>query len=497
MPDAERNLQLNIEVVLPSGSMKALDRLTKALNTIGIGDGAPKGAKSAAVARLAELKRGVTETAKAVDDVAKAEKKGAKEKERWIKSGAELVAREQIRERSRRLSNFNEEQRLRKRAADERKREARDLEMGVKRQVQHQFDGANKVYRWEKQASSERTRRWREEARINEFNRKQRERAAAEAARKQGTRERYQRTGANNVAGMRGRAEAEHQRRWREEARINEFNRKQRERAAAEAARKQGTRERYQRTGANNVAGMRGRAEAEHQRRWREEARINEFNRKQRAQQEARETSEYVARSSRRIRLVEQRERAERQARESAARAAEREARRVERTYDRSGRSSGRIMERRQGDFAGRASTWLRGRGMDRAANFASRFSSNLSSRIGPERGMFGKAIVGAQKFKGTLSAVTSAGMRMYQRISWGMHQLRSAFLALTVAAYGINMVIQPLDMLMQRLGQVATRGVKALVGLGRAALQAAGDMEYMRFRMDAIFGAKGKDHWE
>ena len=443
MPDAERNLKLSIEVVLPAGSTKALDRLNKALGAIGIGDGATKGAKSVAVARLAELKREATETAKVVESNAKSEKKAAGEKERWIKSGAELVAREQNRERTRRLSNFNEEQRLRKRAADERKREARDLEMGIARQTKYQFDGANKVYRWEKQAGSER------------------------------------------------------QKRWREESRLMEHGRKQRERAAADAARKQGTQERYQRTGANNVAGMRGRAETDAQRRWREEARINEFNRKRRAQEEARETREYVARSSRRIRLVEQRERAERRASERAARAAERDARRTERTYDRSGRSSGRIMERRQGDFAGRASTWLRGRGMDGAANFASRFSSNLSSRIGPEQGMFGKAIMGAQKFKGVLVGVTAAGMHMYQRISWGMHQLRSAFLALTVAAYGINMVIQPLDMLMQRLGQVATRGVQALAGLGKAALQSAGDMEYMRFRMDAVFGAQGKEHWE
>ena len=126
------------------------------------------------------------------------------------------------------------------------------------------------------------------------------------------------------------------------------------------------------------------------------------------------------------------------------------------------------------------------GRSLQSASGFFAQFSGNLTganSRLA--RFIYGirDGAKGVQK--------------LWMGLKWVASQARSVFLAFTVVAYGVNMITMPIDILLQKVGRFATMGVKAILGVGKAAITAAGEMEYMRFRMDAVFGAKGQANWE
>ncbi|MHB8994557.1 MAG: hypothetical protein ACYC63_04830 [Armatimonadota bacterium] len=82
---------------------------------------------------------------------------------------------------------------------------------------------------------------------------------------------------------------------------------------------------------------------------------------------------------------------------------------------------------------------------------------------------------------------------KVWQGLGW----VRKGFLYFTVASAAISMIIKPLDAVAGRLMNLGLQGVKGLAALGKSAMSSAGEMEYLRFRMEAVFGAKGKENFE
>ena len=82
--------------------------------------------------------------------------------------------------------------------------------------------------------------------------------------------------------------------------------------------------------------------------------------------------------------------------------------------------------------------------------------------------------------------------------IAWGwMGKLRRGFLYFTVLTAAFNMLLKPLDAVYSKLAQIGMQGVKTILSIGKSAITSAGEMEYLRFRMDAIFGEQGKKNFE